>query len=87
MERKLHPMTFEIGAIEYEALVEFTYIEGKRHADPTEREEPEYLGFYFVRISAYKEETNENWFVTDPDELKMIRDWVDFENEFNQIEL
>jgi hypothetical protein len=87
MESKLHPIEFEIGVIQYDALVEFFYIEGKQHADPTERIEPEYRGFEFVRISGYKEETNENWFVTDPDELKMIRDWVDFEDVFNQIEL
>lgn len=84
MERLRHPLTVTIGIIEYEMLVEYGYIPAKDPTgDPRDKEDSRLIYWNFQKCSAWNMETNENYFVEDPKEFKMLENWINWEDEFN----
>lgn len=84
MEYLQKELEISIGVIDYSMTVEFKYKDLGYNPDPTEES-----GYQLIKgciesiIKAYNNETDQDYNVTDKEELEMIVDWIDWEQEFN----
>lgn len=83
MERITKDFEIEIGKIQYQFSIEFTYDEGNSECDPTEQEDAELYSWDFdSEIYAWDTEQEKSYPVDDPKEIKMLTDWIDIEELF-----
>jgi hypothetical protein len=77
----------EIGVITYSFDIEIGYYDNGEDADddyPSCTELDFQYGQITSKIHAYNDETGEEYYVTDQDEIKMVTDWIEWSEELER---
>lgn len=83
MEYQQKQLEISIGVIDYSMIVEFQFEDLGYNPDPTEESGQRLIkGSIESVIKAYNNDTDQDYNVTDPDEIAMIENWIDLEYEF-----